>query len=212
MIKHKRTNFRNIILKNKDLSDMNFCGCDLSGSDLSGSTLINTNFKCADLVGANLSGASLIGADLSNADLHDSNLSGADLIGANLQSAFLYNANLSNIITDHTTIGYNMYCPEEGSFIGYEKVKDYIVKLLILEDSKRCSATSARCRCDKAKVLDIKNINTGKRINQIISDRDEDLIYKINEIVSVEDFNENRWLGLAEGINFFMNIENAINY
>ena len=33
-------------------------------------------------------------------------------------------------------------CPESGSFIGYKSASGYIVKLKILENTKRSSATS----------------------------------------------------------------------
>ena len=110
------------------------------------------------------------------------------------------------------TIGYNLVCPEEGSFIGYKKASRYIVKLLILEDAKRSSATTMKCRCDKAKVLDIENVETGEKIEEIESNFDSEFIYKVGEIVSVDNFDDDRWNECAQGIHFFMNRENAINY
>lgn len=119
--------------------------------------------ECANLRGANLSGANLNSANLSGASLYNANLSGDSLYNANLYSSNLNNANLNNVKTNMYTIGYNLACPEEGSFIGYKKVGKYIVKLLIMEDSKRNSATTLKCRCDKAKVLDIEKIDTGEK-------------------------------------------------
>lgn len=64
-----------------------------------------------------------------------------------------------------------MACPESGSIIGYKKATtfdnsrahrgwmDVIVKLEIPEDAKRSSALERKCRCDKAKVLGIYEIN-----------------------------------------------------
>lgn len=61
-----------------------------------------------------------------------------------------------------------MACPESGSIIGYKKATafdnsrgwmDVIVKLEIPEDAKRSSALGRKCRCDKAKVLGIYEIN-----------------------------------------------------
>ena len=141
------------------------------------------------------------------ADLRGANLKGADLRNINLN-----NANLTNVKTNMYTIGYNLACPEEGSFIGYKKAGKYIVKLLILEDSKRSSATTLKCRCDKAKVLDIEKIDTGEKIESTPSDYDINFIYKVGEIVKVEDFDENRWYECSNGIHFFMNKQNAINY
>ena len=173
--------------------------------------------ECANLRGASLSGANLNSANLSGASLYNANLRGANLYNANLYSsnlnnANLNNANLNNVKTNMYTIGYNLACSEEGSFIGYKKAGKYIVKLLIMEDSKRNSATTLKCRCDKAKVLDIEKIDTGEKIESTPSDYDINFIYKVGEIVKVDNFDENRWNECASGIHFFMNKENAIKY
>ena len=81
-----------------------------------------------------------------------------------------------------------------------------------MEDSKRSSATTLKCRCDKAKVLDVEKIDTGEKIESTPSDYDINFIYKVGEIVKVEDFDENRWYECASGIHFFMNKQTAINY
>ena len=156
--------------------------------------------------------ANLSGADLRFANLTDANLTYANLTCADLTYANLYGANLTDIKTNIHTTGYNLACPEEGSFIGYKKAKDCIVKLLILENSKRSSATTLKCRCDKAKVLDIEKIDTGEKIESTPSDYDINFIYKVGEIVKVDNFDENRWNKCASGIHFFMNKESAIKY
>ena len=192
-------------------------GANLKGVDLRNINLNNADLRCADLYSADLRGASLRytnlnSVNLSGASLYNANLTGANLNGANLYSSNLNNANLTNIKTNMYTIGYNLACPEEGSFIGYKKAGKYIVKLLILEDSKRSSATTLKCRCDKAKVLDVEKIDTGEKIESTPSDYDINFIYKVGEIVKVEDFDENRWYECSNGIHFFMNKQNAINY
>ena len=130
----------------------------------------------------------------------------------NLSNVDLIDANLEDIKTDINTIGYNLACPEEGSFVGYKKASGYIIKLLILDDSKRSSATSLKCRCDKAKVLDIENICTGEKVNYVCSDYDRDFIYKVGETVNVDNFDDNRWKECTSGIHFFINKNHAINY
>ena len=164
--------------------------------------LCNTDLRGFDLSDANLSYTNLSNADLSNTDLRYANLWGANL----------NYANLNNIETNMNTIGYNLACPEEGSFIGYKKANGCIVKLLILDDAKRSSATNCKCRCDKAKVLEIKDINTGELMNEITSTYDHNFVYKVGEIVSVDDFDDDRWNECSTGIHFFMNKENALNY
>ena len=189
-------------LKNANLSGVNLSGVDLSEADLNGVNLSNADLRYTNLRGANLSGA----------DLNNANLRNADLRNADLRDAILSNADLSGVITNMYTIGYNLVCPEEGSFIGYKKASRYIVKLLILEDAKRSSATTMKCRCDKAKVLDIENVETGEKIEEIESNFDSEFIYKVGEIVSVDNFDDDRWNECAPGIHFFMNRKNAINY
>lgn len=214
-------------LRYADLRGTDLRGADLKYADLRNTDLNHTKLYDADLSGANLRYANLYGANLKNtnlrntdlysANLRNTDLNSADLMGANLydidlRGANLYGANLTDIKTNIHTTGYNLACPEEGSFIGYKKAGKYIVKLLIMEDSKRNSATTLKCRCDKAKVLDIEKIDTGEKIESTPSDYDINFIYKVGEIVKVDNFDENRWNECASGIHFFMNKENAIKY
>ena len=175
---------------------------NLSGFDLS----------YTDLSGDNLRGAYLCNADLRNAYLYNADLRDADLRCANLTGTDLKNVNLMGIKTNMYTSGYNLACPEEGSFIGYKKAGKCIVKLLIPEDAKRSSATTAKCRCDKAKVLDIEDIMTGEKIETVNSNYDTNFTYIVGEMVYVDNFDNNRWNECAPGIHFFMNRKNAINY
>ena len=204
-------------LSNTDLSGVylwnaNLIYANLSGANLSNAGLWNANLTSADLSNADLSGADLSNANLSGANLSDANLINTDLRGTNLWDADLSDANLKNIKTSISTIGYNLACPEEGSFIGYKKADDCIIKLLILEDAKRSSATTFKCRCDKAKVLEIKDIKTGESMEKARSNYNPNFVYKVGEIVTVDNFDNDRWNECAPGIHFFMNKENALNY
>ena len=87
-----------------------------------------------------------------------------------------------------------------------------MIELLILDNSKRSSATTLKCRCDKAKVLEIINIETGENINSVSSDYDKNFIYTVGEIVKVDNFDNDRWNECTTGIHFFVNKANAINY
>ena len=203
---------KNADLRKADLIGINLIGGNLRGADLRGVNLIGINLTGADLSGADLSNADLSYADLSGADLSGADLSGADLRNANLWNADLTDANLKNIKTNMNTIGYHLACPEEGSFIGYKKANRYLIKLLILENAKRSSATTLKCRCSEARVLDIEDIKTGLKVQAVNSSYNPEFIYKVGEIVAVKDFDEDRWNECAPGIHFFMNKDNAINY
>ena len=202
----------NINLSGADLINANLRDVDLSGANLRNIILRSANLRDANLMGADLRGANLINANLRNSDLRNADLRFANLSDADLRGANLRGADLRNIKTNMYTMGYSLACPEEGSFIGYKKADKYLVKLLIPEDAKRSSATTMKCRCDKAKVLEIKDIDTGEKVEEISSTYDPEFIYKAGEIVTVDNFDDNRWNECSTGIHFFMNRENVLNY
>ena len=165
--------------------------------------------KRADLHDANLCNADLRGADLRNADLRGADLRGADLRGANLRNA----KNTDKIAWNAHTAFYPLQCPETGSFIGYKKAAGKIVMLEICADAKRSSATSRKCRCSKAKVLSITNLDGSESgLSGIGSDYNKNFIYHIGETVEVPDFDDNRWNECASGIHFFITREEAVKY
>ena len=154
----------------------------------------------ADLSRANLSGANLSGANLSGADLPRANLSGANLSGANLSRA----KNIPYI---------PMACPDSGAFTAWKKAMGKIVKLLVPEDAKRSSATERKCRCDKAVVLAIENIDgTDSGLSSVANGYDPKFLYTVNETVTVPNFCEDRFLECAAGIHFFINRQEAVDY
>ena len=154
----------------------------------------------ADLSNADLRGAYLRGAYLSNADLRWADLRGADLRWADLSNA-------KNV----PFIPYS--CPDFGMFVGYKKAGGYIVELEIPEDAKRMSATTRKCRCDKAKVLRIlNNDRTVANITEVSSDYNSNFIYKVGEMVTVDNFDDNRWNECSTGIHFFINFREAVDY
>ena len=191
----ERANLRGADLCGADLCDADLCDADLRGADLRGADLCDADLCDADLRGANLRGADLCGANLRGADLRGADLRGADLCGAK-------------------NIPFIPYaCPDFGSFIGYKKAQGLIVELEILSDAKRVSATGRKCRCDKAKVLSIQNIDGTPSVKtSVASNRDSKFIYKVGEIVAVDDFDENRWNECSTGIHFFINRQEAVNY
>ena len=136
----------------------------------------------------------------------------ADLSGANLSGAYLIGADLSELVYNEDTAFYALQCPEEGSFIGYKKAHVYIIKLEILADAKRSSATSHKCRCSAAKVLSITTVDGSEEVKEIASDRDSNFIYRVGEIVRVDNFDEDRWNECSTGIHFFITRREAEQY
>lgn len=176
---------------------------NLGGANLCDADLRYANFRGADLGDADLRYANLCGANLGGADLRYANLRGADLGGADLRG----------VKYDETTAFFALTCPEEGAFIGFKKAGGKIVKLLIPEDAKRSSATSRKCRCSKATVLSITNLDgSDAGIESVPSDKTSNFVYKIGKTLEVKDFDEDRWNECSTGIHFFITRDEAVNY
>ena len=207
-------NLWNADLSGADLSCADLNDADLRGANLWYADLRDVNLRIANLWCANLSGANMKSANLSGANLWNADLSGANLSGAYLKGACLWYADLSGTNLWDAKIDFPIACSEKGSFIAFKKVKDdYIVELLIPEDARRCSATSNKCRCDKAKVLSITKLDgTSDGVDTVYSKYDEAFVYKIGEIVEVKDFDDNRWNECSTGIHFFITRQEAVNY
>ena len=202
-------NLRGVNLRGADLRRANLCEADLSEVDFSGANLDRANLYGANLTGADLSGAYFFEADLRGANLWRADLCGADLCGADLSEANLYGADLSGAKLD-----WSMVCPEKGSFIGYKRCSDgRIVELEIPEDALRSSATTNKCRCSKAKVISItKCSDPDFHYISAVSRHDSNFIYKVGEVVSVDNFDTNCWNECSTGIHFFMTREEAEKY
>ena len=189
-------------LRGADLRDADLCGAYLCGAYLCGANLYGANLYGADLCDANLRGANLRDANLRDADLRDANLRDADLRGANLRGANLRDAK-----------GCYLSCPTEGSFIGWKKASGHIVKLRIPEDARRSSATGHKCRCDKAYVMEIQNMDGTKATEDTVrSDHDKNFVYTVGATVEVPDFDDNMWSECAPGIHFFIDRRAAVEY
>ena len=198
-------NLRYANLSGANLRDANLSGANLSGANLSGATLRDANLRDANLRDANLRDANLSGANLSDAYLLYANLRNADLRGANLSDAYLRDAEEVPYIP--------MVCPEEEDFIGWKRAGDKIVKLHIPQDALRSSATTRKCRCNKAEVIEIYNTDGTIADERIVnSSYDSSFTYEVGKTVEVQDFDTNRWNECAKGIHFFINRQEAINY
>ena len=219
----------NAVSKDADLHGADLHGADLHGADLHGAYLHGAYLRGAELHdadlhdadlhgaylrGAYLRGANLRGANLGGADLHDADLHGAYLRGANLRGANLHDANLGGAyLRGAKNIPFIPFaCPSDGEFIGWKKVSGKLVRLLIPSDARRSSATSNKCRCDKAKVLEITYLDGSNPIESITNFNYAVTKYVVGEMVFPDSFDENRWDECSHGIHFFINKQEAINY
>ena len=201
---------KNVRLTWADLGGANLAGADLADANLSwanlkGANLKGANLKDANLYRANLAWATLERADLNFAFLKCADLTGAHLTGANLNAAHLNGAKNIPFIP--------LACPSEGAFVAWKKVEGkYLVKLQVPEDARRTSATTRKCRCDKAMVLEITSLDGEKHYDEVTNTNYNKTIYKVGEMVYPDSFDENRWRECSHGIHFFINKEEAINY
>ena len=105
-------------------------------------------------------------------------------------------------------------CPESGSFTAWKKVRgDYIVKLEVAETAMRSSAYGRKCRCSEAKVLAIENADGSEaNVKEVRSKHDANFVYRVGEIVRVENFDTDRRNECAPGIHFFITRQEAVDY
>ncbi len=163
----------------------------------------------ADLRWADLRGVNLSCVNLREADLREANLRGADLCGADLSKVNLSEANLS----EAKNLDFPIACPEKGLFTAFKKAGKYIIELEIPSDALRSSSTTRKCRCSKAKVISITNLDgTPSDIKSVASGFNSKFIYTIGETVEVPNFDTNRWNECAPGIHFFITRQEAIEY
>lgn len=188
-----------------------FAGLDLSGLDLKGANLYHSNFKGSCLRGCNFRCSDLGYSELEGADLTEANLKNANLFRANLKQAVL-----KDVEVNEYTMFYFQVCPEEGGFIGYkkaaaEKGRYALIKLYIPADARRNSATSYRCRADRAKVLEITD-EAGQPLEKAWSGRDKGFVYQAGQWLKVPEFDEDRWNEKTKGIHFYLSKEAARLY
>ena len=196
---------KKVSLRRVDLLGANLNGINLTGADLEEALLCYVNFK-----GSDLSNTNLRNANIQHATLREVNLTNADLSDANLEYAECEHSDFTDTKFNNTNFKHAnlqgvinapyipMKCPEKGEFIGWKKVRcrkfgGCIVKLLIPKDANRSSATSNKCRCSKAKVLDIYNLQTYDKVQKVINKNYTKTLYKTGEYVYPDSFDNDRW-------------------
>lgn len=213
LIRHKEWLLGESDGKRADLFEADLSGADLRGADLRWANLCYADLSWANLYGADLSWAILCGANLRRANLYN-----ADLRGANLRWADLFGADLFGA-TNLPDLSWTSIVPEEGAFIGWKKVNQFIVKLEICEYAKRSNATGRKCRCSAAKVLDIQNEDgtpaidhDGTLITSVINTNvGPRTTYSVGEVVLPDSFDDNRWDECTHGIHFFITRQEAVD-
>lgn len=109
---------------------------------------------------------------------------------------------------------FNSVCPETGAFEAWKIVERiYLVKLRVPADAKRSSAATIKCRCSKAKVLDILNTETRHHVKSVENHTQGFTCkYEVGKIVKPDSFDPRWWNECSHGIHFFLRKEQALNY
>lgn len=209
-----------------------FTKTDLKSTNMSGTDFMHSIFDEAYLGNANCSKAgfflaSFVGANVYKTIFINANLDNADFKDILMLDNILYLAGASmNGAKNLPSFEFSMACPSDGAFIGWKKLtywedmksewygRKVLIKLLIPEDAQRCSATTKKCRCSKAKVLGFYDLD-GNEITDIvklINTHYTKCEYVKGEWIYPDGFEADRWKECSNGIHFFINKIDAINY
>lgn len=205
----RRADFTEAVITNSDfskalMSNSSFDFTDVRYTDFILADMTSASLRNAKMYGCRFERATLCQADFFKADISKSSFCEACLIGANV---------MERVLTDEDTAFFALQCPEEGSFIGFKTAGGKIVKLRITEDSYRASATNRRCRCSKAEVLSISEIDGRySDISSVVSDFDNSFVYEVGKTVEVKIMSKERWkTDIADGIQFYITRREAVN-
>ena len=200
---------RNVIITNCDINYCRLSEVNSFHSSIAGSTFVRSEIIISENVNSNR----CYGRD----------------IYCNFYDSYVHNFIFENNDRIITTVTknclnapyYSLSCPSHGSFIGWKKVYScdepeiqMIAKLLIPEDAERLSGAGNKCRCNKAKVLEIQTLD-GELKNDLIcySLYNPHFLYKVGETVTAEKpFNKDRWEVCSSGIHFFIDRQSAVDY
>ena len=179
---------------------------NLSGADLRGANLYESNLRSANLSGANLRGADLYEANLSGAKLSWANLSGADLYeanlsGAKLRGANLYEANLRE--DDRFRLGQILTEP----LTGYKKTNEgVVITAEIPAGAIVFCINGIKCRTNRAKITDMAGYDV------LHSQYDNSFEYHLGQEIEIKDFNLMYSVECASGFHFFRTRNEAEEY
>lgn len=159
-----------LVLRNCVISNINASHQDLRYVQFIDCVFIKCDFVACNFTKAVFTGCRLVG-DVSfvHCDLQEVNLCDANLYTCK----FILCCGLETAIVNDKTLYYRPQCPMNGSFIGYKgawcydpelHIRPVLVTLEIPADAYRSSATTRKCRCDKAIVLDAYTLSNGQQL------------------------------------------------
>lgn len=226
---------RKIEAESLGMQNVDLSYSDISESHITCSYFNDCHFDYSRLVGLdfrevrlNRIRAGFIEADsISACDIsgHDVKLERSDLSNSYLCRVSVKDLYLSACCTEGMTvvesdkINIPLSCPDTGAFIGWKKCicengTHAIVKLQIYDTSERVSGGGRKCRCSKAKVLEIQDLSGSRNdIKEARSIYANEFVYVVGHNVKpLERFEKNRWEECSSGIHFFITRKEAVDY
>ena len=165
------------------------------------------------------------------------------MLGLRIRRMYIYKCdfdcgnNFYSIETEKVTVyessikeSVHQLCPEEGAFIGYKSTdlyspiggeRNWMKAIAVLEipaDAERVNGFNNKCRCSKAKVLRLEDLegniltNCTKLAYSPFMQNDKMINYIPGEMVYPDSFDDNVLVECSHGIHFFMHREEAIHY
>ena len=226
--------FEDIILKNVCLKHIMFRNCKfencmISDSNLTGTEFVNVNFEHVVFADNNMKLSGYFVSRLKSVKINKCVMFESEFWKTSFEDVTIYKSNLddsnlkeSNFDNVHLigNSGTLLKCPKEGSFTGFKKIflgnNPLLCKLEIPADAKRSSAFGRKCRCSKAKVLEIlamdDEYNFTIPVEKGFSLHESGFEYKVGDMVYPDSFDDDRWIECSNGIHFFMTKQETIDY
>lgn len=178
--------------------------------------MVNTSFKLC-----NLNGAAFDECTMQNTYFWCSDLHSAGFRNTNGSDVTFQSCDMDDCRSFNSNLVFPQHVPSEGSFIAWKKAKcvedkyeqtDVIVKLRVPEDADRCSANH-KCRANKVEVIQYETLD-GKKLpddTDVCSFWNSMFKYHIG-IVESHGYNTDPQAECSNGIHFFLNRADAVNY
>ena len=219
-----------------NMDGANLYGAAITGTEFKNCCMRHTNIESTNIGAAKFTYCDLYYANFSWAKIRTvtfehCNMCGADFINGTWEKVKILSSSINHAIirsikmetppviknTSTYETGLALACPETGSFEAWKVVKNnhgkYLIKLLIPADAKRSSATTCKCRCSKAKVLDIIRISAKRHVKSVVNYAYfNTTVYTVGKMVYPDSFDKNRWNECSNGIHFFISKKNALDY
>lgn len=233
------TNFKSALLENCAFGSI-FLECDFSfsgwntidacGSVFENCLFFNVSFKNCDLSRAIFRGCTFFRCSFIDCKMSKTYFSCSSsvvesvFVCCDLKQVCLPDLFVPFAITQCKNAPYvPMVCPDEGGFIGYKKVHIIqgddkflgLAELYIPKEAARSSAIGRKCRCQFARVISITGATPNtkdKEFEEATSYFDSRFHYRVGCMVYPDSWDENRWNECSNGIHFFMNKQEALDY